>query len=126
MTVSIQNSEKLHAHFKIQYSVLNIFKIQYFLRYFLRLSVKRRRNSRFCFRTSLLYSCIDDKEFHRSRHDFWETFWWQFSYLLTFGQNPRDGGAWWAAVYGVTWSRTRLRRLSSSSSSTDITLCYKM
>ena len=31
--------------------------------------------------------------------------------------NPRDGGAWWAAVYGVTQSRTRLKRLSSSSSS---------
>ena len=30
--------------------------------------------------------------------------------------NPRDGGAWWAAVYGVTQSRTRLKRLSSSSS----------
>ena len=32
-------------------------------------------------------------------------------------ENPRDGGAWWAAVFGVTWSRTRLKRLSSSSSS---------
>ena len=32
-------------------------------------------------------------------------------------ENPRDGGAWWAAIYGVTWSRTRLKRLSSSSSS---------
>ena len=31
--------------------------------------------------------------------------------------NPRDGGAWWAAVYGVARSRTRLKRLSSSSSS---------
>ena len=30
-------------------------------------------------------------------------------------QNPRDGGAWWAAVYGVTQSQTRLPRLSSSS-----------
>ena len=30
-------------------------------------------------------------------------------------ENPRDGGAWWAAVYGVTQSRTWLRRLSSSS-----------
>ena len=28
-------------------------------------------------------------------------------------KNPRDGGAWWAAVYGVTQSRTRLKRLSS-------------
>ena len=32
-------------------------------------------------------------------------------------ENPRDGGAWWAAVYGVTQSWTRLKRLSSSSSS---------
>ena len=30
-------------------------------------------------------------------------------------ENPRDGGAWWSAVYGVTQSRTRLKRLSSSS-----------
>ena len=29
-------------------------------------------------------------------------------------ENPRDGGAWWDAVYGVTQSRTRLKRLSSS------------
>ena len=29
-------------------------------------------------------------------------------------ENPRDGGAWWAAVYGVAQSRTRLERLSSS------------
>ena len=32
-------------------------------------------------------------------------------------ENPRDGGAWWAGVYGVAQSRTRLKRLSSSSSS---------
>ena len=30
-------------------------------------------------------------------------------------ENPRDGGAWWAAVYGVAQSRTRLKRFSSSS-----------
>ena len=30
--------------------------------------------------------------------------------------NPREDGAWWAAVYGVAQSRTRLKRLSSSSS----------
>ena len=29
-------------------------------------------------------------------------------------ENPRDGGAWWAAIYGVTQSWTRLKRLSSS------------
>ena len=32
-------------------------------------------------------------------------------------ENPRDGGAWWAAVCGVAQSQTRLKRLSSSSSS---------
>ena len=31
-------------------------------------------------------------------------------------ENPRDGGAWCAAVYGVAQSQTRLKRLSSSSS----------
>ena len=31
-------------------------------------------------------------------------------------ENPRDGGAWWAAVSGVAQSQTRLKRLSSSSS----------
>ena len=31
-------------------------------------------------------------------------------------ENPRNGEAWWAAVYGVTQSRTRLKWLSSSSS----------
>ena len=30
-------------------------------------------------------------------------------------ENPRDGGAWWAAIYRVAQSRTRLKRLSSSS-----------
>ena len=30
-------------------------------------------------------------------------------------ENPRDGGAWWAAVYGVTQSQTWLKRPSSSS-----------
>ena len=34
--------------------------------------------------------------------------------------NPRDGGAWWAAVYGVAQSRTRLKRLSSNSSKTSL------
>ena len=28
-------------------------------------------------------------------------------------ENPRDGGAWWAAIYGVAQSRTRLKRLST-------------
>jgi len=39
-------------------------------------------------------------------------------------ENPRDGGARWAAVYGVTQSWTRLKRLSSSSSSSTNTYCF--
>ena len=30
-------------------------------------------------------------------------------------ENPRDRGAWWAAVYGVAQSQTQLKQLSSSS-----------
>ena len=36
-------------------------------------------------------------------------------------ENPRDGGAWWAAIYGVTQSQTLLKRLSSSSRYADDT-----
>ena len=55
----------------------------------------------------------------------WLTFTFQFS-LSCIGEgngnplqcscleNPRDGGAWWAAVYGVAQSQTRLKWLSSS------------
>ena len=39
-------------------------------------------------------------------------------------ENPRDRGAWWAAIYGVAQSRTRLKRLSSSSSSMNSSLAY--
>ena len=35
-------------------------------------------------------------------------------------ENPRDGGAWWAVIYGVTQSRTRLNPLSSSSSNSKV------
>ena len=44
---------------------------------------------------------------------------WKFTVhvLLKPGlENPRDGGAWWAAIYGVAQSWTRLKRLRSSSS----------
>ena len=37
-------------------------------------------------------------------------------------ENPRDGVAWWAAVYGVAQSQTRLQRLSSSSSSSSTSM----
>ena len=42
-------------------------------------------------------------------------------------ENPRDGGAWWATVYGVAQSRTRLKRLSSSNYSFiyKTRICYK-
>ena len=33
----------------------------------------------------------------------------------SFVENPMDRGAWWAAIYGVLQSRTRLKQLSSSS-----------
>ena len=39
-------------------------------------------------------------------------------------ENPRDRGARWAAVYGVAQSRTRLKRLSSSSSSSSLIHVY--
>ena len=40
-------------------------------------------------------------------------------------ENPRDGGAWWAAVYGIAQSRTRLERLSSSRTALYFNLfCY--
>ena len=39
---------------------------------------------------------------------------------------PGTGEAWWAAVYGVTQSRTQLKRLSSSSSSHQRTLTQKV
>ena len=45
-------------------------------------------------------------------------------------ENPGDGGAWWAAIHGVAQSRTRLKRLSSSSSSREQALlsyrCYQI
>ena len=39
-------------------------------------------------------------------------------------ENPRDRGAWWAAIYGVAQSRTRLKRLSSSSKSLQHSLSF--
>ena len=40
-------------------------------------------------------------------------------------ENPRDRGAWWAAIYGVTQSGTRLKRLSSSNSSRPFSMVLK-
>ena len=39
-------------------------------------------------------------------------------------ENPREGGAWWAAVYGVAQSRTWLKRLSSSRSKQTWNYCF--
>ena len=39
-------------------------------------------------------------------------------------ENPRDGGAWWTAIHGVAQNRTRLKRLSSSSSSSNLKDLY--
>ena len=39
-------------------------------------------------------------------------------------ENPRNGGAWWTAVYGVAQSQTRLKRLSSSSSRSSLHHLY--
>ena len=60
---------------------------------------------------------------HRVRHDwvtslslFTSMHWrrkWQPTPVF-FLENPRDRGAWWAAVYGVAQGQTRLKRLSSS------------
>ena len=38
---------------------------------------------------------------------------WQHTSVFCL-ENPRDGGAWWAAVYGVTQSQIRLKWLNSS------------
>ena len=38
-------------------------------------------------------------------------------------ENPRNGSAWWAAIYGVAQGWTRLKRLSSSSSVLFISVC---
>ena len=40
-------------------------------------------------------------------------------------ENLRDGGAWWAAVYGVAQSRTRLKQPNSSSSSFRVPNIFK-
>ena len=60
----------------------------------------------------------------------WATSLWLFTFIIGEGngnplqcsclQNPRERGAWWAAVYGVTQSQTWLKWLSGSSSSSDL------
>ena len=40
-------------------------------------------------------------------------------------ENPRDGGAWWAAICGVAQSRTQLTRLSSRSNASFTCVSYR-
>ena len=65
---------------------------------------------------------LSDTETHPPGFCEWKSFFfffklhwlpWGFIYNM---ENPRDGGAWWAAVCGVARSQTRLKQLSSSSS----------
>ena len=67
-----------------------------------------------------------------SKYELYQNFWLTLKHHTRIGQdagegnrnplqcscleNPRDGRAWWAAVYGVPQSQTRLKRLGSSSS----------
>ena len=59
---------------------------------------------------SLFLSCTGEGNGNPLQYSFF-FFPLQYSCL----ENPRDGEAWWAAVYGVAQSRTRLKWLSSSS-----------
>ena len=53
-------------------------------------------------------------------HDLWEFYLFGMTMLqgnplqCSCLENPRDGGAWWAAIYGVAQSQTRLKRLGSA------------
>ena len=71
---------------------------------------------------------LQSMELLRVRHD-WATSLSLFTFLRwrrkwqptpVFLPGPRDGGAWWAAIYGVAQSWTRLKRLSCCSSSSMI------
>ena len=60
----------------------------------------------------VMYGCESwtVKKTEHQRIDAFELWCWRRYSCL---ENPRDGGAWWAAVYGVSQSRTRLKWLSS-------------
>ena len=53
-----------------------------------------------------------------SREGLWSIrkYFWNRSYSYSCLENPRDRGAWWAAVYGIVQGRTQLKWLSRSSS----------
>ena len=65
----------------------------------------------FFFQTKYIFPRLALKSFHEINP-------LQCSFL----ENPRDGEAWWAVIYGVSQSQTRLKRLSSSSSSNSMRL----
>ena len=94
----------------------------------------------------LQYSCLEKSHGRRSlvgcspwgRYELVTTEWLHFHFSLScIGEgngntlqcscleNPRDGGGWWASVYGVAQNQTQLKRLSSSSSSSSIQLDNK-
>ena len=65
--------------------------------------------------------CFNRLQIETVHKNGWKLFWILEYHLVNFNplqcsclENPRDGGAWWAAVYGVSESRTRLKWLSSS------------
>ena len=80
-------------------------------------------------------SLVGSSPWGRSESDTTEWLHFQFS-LSCFGkgngnplqcsclENPRDGRAWWAAVYGVTQSQTWLKWLSSNRIHIADSLCY--
>ena len=91
-----------------------------------------------CDGTSLQYSCLENPmnggAWWAAVHGVAKSWTWLSDFIFIFSlscigegngnplqcsclENPRDGGAWWAAVYGVAQSQTRLKWLSSSSSS---------
>ena len=75
--------------------------------------------------TPLQYSCLENKSHEESDTTEWLHFHFSLSCIgegngnplqCSCLENPRDGATWWAASYGVTQSRTQLKRLSSNSS----------
>ena len=68
------------------------------------LQLKKKKNSSAC---EIVFIILNSPIMH------WRRKWQPTPYFCL--ENPRDRGAWWAAIYGVAQSRTWLKRLSSSS-----------
>ena len=60
------------------------------------------------------HDCVTSLSLFTFMH--WKRKWQPTPVFLPGESQGRGGGGWWAAVYGVAQSRTRLKRLSSSSS----------